>query len=92
MTKKEFVDLYYAKGEFATKIEAEKKAMAFLAVIEDALENGDEVSFLGFGKFEVAERAARTCRNPQTGTEMKVEAKKVVKFKPGKALSEKVNK
>ena len=92
MTKKEFVDLYYAKGEFATKIEAEKKAMAFLAVIEDALENGDEVSFLGFGKFEVAERAARTCRNPQTGKEMEVEAKKVVKFKPGKALSEKVNK
>ena len=92
MTKKEFVDLYYAKGEFATKIEAEKKAMAFLAVIEDALENGDEVSFLGFGKFEVAERAARTCRNPQTGKEMKVAAKKVVKFKPGKALSEKVNK
>lgn len=92
MTKKEFVDLYFEKGEFTTKVDAEKKAMAFLAVIEDALVKGEEVSFLGFGKFEVAERAARTCRNPQTGEEMKVEAKKAVKFKAGKALSEKVNK
>ena len=89
MTKKEFVDLYFQKGEFTTKVDAEKKAMAFLATIE---EKGDEISFLGFGKFEVTERAARTCRNPQTGEEMKVEAKKAVKFKAGKALSEKVNK
>ena len=92
MTKKEFVDLYFQKGEFTTKVDAEKKAMAFLATIEEVLEKGDEISFLGFGKFEVTERAARTCRNPQTGEEMKVEAKKVVKFKAGKALSEKVNK
>ncbi len=92
MTKKEFVDLYFEKGEFISKVEAEKKAMAFLATIEEALVKGEEVSFLGFGKFEVTERAARTCRNPQTGKEMKVEAKKAVKFKPGKSLSEKVNK
>ena len=92
MTKKEFVDLYFQKGEFTTKVDAEKKAMAFLATIEEVLEKGDEISFLGFGKFEVAERAARTGRNPQTGEEMKVEAKKAVKFKAGKALSEKVNK
>ena len=80
MTKKEFVDLYFQKGEFTTKVEAEKKAMAFLATIEEVLEKGDEISFLGFGKFEVTERAARTCRNPQTGEEMKVEAKKAVKY------------
>lgn len=92
MTKKEFVDLYFQKGEFTTKVDAEKKAMAFLATIEEVLEKGDEISFLGFGKFEVTERAARTCRNPQTGEEMKIEAKKAVKFKAGKALSEKVNK
>ena len=92
MTKKEFVDLYFQKGEFTTKVDAEKKAMAFLATIEEVLEKGDEISFLGFGKFEVTERAARTCRNPQTGEEMKVEAKKAVKFKAGKALSEKVYK
>lgn len=66
MTKKEFVDLYFQKGEFTTKVDAEKKAMAFLATIEEVLEKGDEISFLGFGKFEVTERSARTCRNPQT--------------------------
>lgn len=92
MTKKEFVDLYFEKGEFTTKADAEKKAAAFLATIEEGLVKGEDITFLGFGKFEVAERAARTCRNPQTGEEMTVEAKKVVKFKPGKALSESVNK
>ena len=88
MTKKEFIDLYFEKGEFATKIDAEKKAAAFLAVIEEGLVGGEDITFLGFGKFEVADRAAR---NPQTGEEMEVEAKKVVKFKAGKGLSEKVN-
>ncbi|WP_294707101.1 HU family DNA-binding protein [uncultured Fusobacterium sp.] len=92
MTKKEFVDLYFEKGEFATKADAERKAAAFLAVLEEGLVKGEEITFLGFGKFEVTERAARTCRNPQTGEEMTVEAKKVVKFKPGKGLSEAVNK
>ena len=87
MTKKEFIDLYFEKGEFATKIDAEKKAAAFLAVIEEGLVGGEDITFLGFGKFEVADRAARTCRNPQTGEEMEVEAKKVVKFKAGKGLS-----
>lgn len=90
MTKKEFIDLYFAKGEFETKADAERKAAAFLNVIEEGLLKGEEITFLGFGKFEVVERAARTCRNPQTGKEMKVKAKKAVKFKPGKALSEKI--
>lgn len=90
MTKKEFIDLYFIKGEFETKADAERKAAAFLNVIEEGLLKGEEITFLGFGKFEVVERAARTCRNPQTGKEMKVEAKKAVKFKPGKALSEKI--
>ena len=92
MTKKEFVELYFKKGEFTSKVDAERKLNAFLETLEEVLVNGDEISFLGFGKFEVTERAARTCRNPQTGEEMKVEAKKAVKFKAGKSLSEKVNK
>lgn len=90
MTKKEFIDLYFTKGEFETKADAERKAAAFLNVIEEGLLKGEEITFLGFGKFEVVERAARTCRNPQTGKEMKVEAKKAVKFKAGKTLSEKI--
>ena len=90
MTKKEFINLYFEKGGFDTKIDAERKAAAFLTVIEDGLLKGEDIVFLGFGKFEVVERAARTCRNPKTGKKMKVEAKKVVKFKVGKALSEKI--
>ena len=91
MTKKEFIDLYVEKGSFETKAEAERKANAFLATLEEVLVKGEEISFIGFGKFEVTERAARTGRNPQTGEEMTIEAKKVVKFKPGKGLSEAVN-
>ena len=59
MTRKEFVNLYFEKGGFDTKIEAEKKAMAFLAAIEEALVNGESVAFTGWGKFEVSERSAR---------------------------------
>ena len=92
MTKKEFIDLYFEKGAFETKAEAERKANAFLAALEEGLVKGEDITFVGFGKFEVAERAARTGRNPQTREEMTIEAKKVVKFKPGKGLSEAVNK
>ena len=49
MTKKEFIDLYFAKGEFETKADAERKAAAFLNVIEEGLLKGDEITFLGFG-------------------------------------------
>jgi Bacterial nucleoid DNA-binding protein len=91
MTKKEFIDLYYAKGEFTTKAEAERRAMSFIETIKDALVSGEEVSFLGFGKFKVVDRAARTARNPQTQEPMKIAAKKAVKFTAGKDLGELVN-
>ena len=55
MTKKEFVDLYFQKGEFTTKVDAEKKAMAFLATIEEVLEKGDEISFLGLENLKLLE-------------------------------------
>ena len=92
MTKKDFVDLYAKLGDFATKAEAERKANAFIAAVEEALKKGEEVAFLGFGKFKVVERKARTCINPQTGKTMDVPAKKAVKFTPGKDLSTLVNK
>ena len=92
MTKKEFVELFGTKAELKTKVEAEKITKAFIDTLEEILVKGEEIAFLGFGKFEVSERAARTGRNPQTGEEMTIEAKKVVKFKPGKGLSEAVNK
>ncbi len=92
MTKKEFVNLYFEKGGFETKVDAEKKAMAFLAAVEEALMNGEDVAFTGWGKFEVAERAARVCKNPKTGEAVNVDAKKVIKFKAGKTLEENINK
>ena len=92
MTKKEFVDLYKEIGKFETKKEAEEKLEAFLTAVKTVLEKKDEISFLGFGKFEVVDRAAKEGINPQTKEKITIPAKKVVKFKPGKALAEKVNK
>lgn len=92
MTKKDFIELYKETGKFETKKEAEEKLEAFLTAVETVLEKKDEISFLGFGKFEVVDRAAKEGINPQTKEKMTIPAKKVVKFKPGKALAEKVNK
>ena len=61
-----------------------------MAATTDAMKKGEKLTLIGFGTFSVTERSARTCRNPQTGKEMKVAAKKVVKFKVGKKLSEAV--
>ena len=72
------------------KKEAEKIVNLFLETVEDNLEKGNSVGFVGWGKWEVTERAAREVRNPQTGKKMKIKAKKVVKFKVGKILEEKV--
>lgn len=92
MTKKEFVELYFEKGGFETKIETERKMKAFLETVEEALVKGEEVIFTGWGKWEVVEKAERVGRNPKTGEEVVIPAKKAIKFKAGKALEEKVNK
>lgn len=91
MTKKEFVEDIATRGEY-TKKEAEKIINLFLEAVEDNLAKGNSVGFVGWGKWEVVERAAREVRNPQTGKKMKIKAKKVVKFRVGKALEEKVAK
>jgi DNA-binding protein HU-beta len=92
MNKKEFIALFTERGDFETKAEAERKLMAFLATVEETLVSGEEVNFIGWGKWEVKEKAARTGRNPQTGKKIKIPAKKVVSFKVGKKLAEKVDK
>ena len=89
MTKKEFVNAFAEKGELKIK-DSERLVNAFLETIEDALLKGDGVRFIGFGSWEVKERSAREVKNPQTGKMIKVEAKKVVKFKVGKPLADKV--
>ena len=89
MTKKEFVNAFAEKGELKIK-DSERLVNAFLGTIEDALLKGDGVRFIGFGSWEVKERSAREVKNPQTGKMIKVEAKKVVQFKVGKPLADKV--
>ena len=92
MTKKEFVEKLQEKGNFDTKAAAERAMDAVLGIIGDALLAGDNVQFVGWGTFEVKEVAARTGRNPKTGEEIAIPAKKAVKFKAGKSLADKVNK
>ena len=89
MSKKEFVEAY-AKATGETKKRAEELVNEFLGTVEGALVKGETVQFVGWGTFGVQKRAARTGRNPQTGKEIKIAAKKVVKFKVGKKLADKV--
>ena len=75
-----------------TKKDAEKALGAVIESIEEALVEGDKIQLIGFGTFDVKDRAARTGRNPQTGKEIKIAASKNPVFKAGKALKDAVNK
>ncbi len=66
---------------------ADKVVSCALETIKKGLKKGQAVTLVGFGTFGVAKRKARVGRNPQTGKEIKIPAKKVVKFKPGKAMN-----
>ena len=71
-----------------SKSAAEKAINATLKAVSDALKKGDKVTLVGFGTFSVSKRAARIGRNPQTGKEIKIKAKKEPKFTAGKALKD----
>ncbi len=71
-----------------SKAESEKALNSVIEGISGALKNGDSLTLVGFGTFSVADRAARKGRNPQTGEEIQIAARKVVKFKAGKGLRE----
>ena len=91
MNKSELIAAIAAKtGE--TKKNAEASINAMIDVIAETLASGDKIQLVGFGSFEVRQRAARKGRNPQTGKEMKIDAKKAPVFKAGKALKDAVNK
>ena len=80
-----------AKKADLTQKDAEKDLKAFTDVIADELKKGDKIQLVGFGTFEVGERAAREGRNPQTGETMTIAACKAPKFKAGKALKDAIN-
>ena len=89
MTKTELVSKI-ATADGITKSQAEKAVNGFVSAVSGALVSGEKITLLGFGTFSVGERAAREGRNPRTGEKIKIPASKVVKFKAGKTLSEKV--
>ncbi|WHT47133.1 HU family DNA-binding protein [Sporosarcina thermotolerans] len=79
-----------AEAAELTKKDATKAVEAVFDTIQSALANGDKVQLIGFGNFEVRERAARKGRNPQSGEEIEIAASKVPAFKAGKALKDAV--
>ena len=74
-----------------SKKDAEAALKAFIDVVSEELKKGEKVQLVGFGTFEVSERAAREGRNPQTGVTMEIKASKTPKFKAGKALKDMMN-
>ena len=87
MNKSELVAAMSERAELSKK-EALK---AFIDVVTEELVKGEKIQLVGFGTFEVAERAAREGKNPQTGKKIKIAASKAPKFKAGKALKDVVN-
>ena len=86
MNKAQLIDAIAAKAGL-TKADAKKALDAFIESTSEALKSGDRVALVGFGSFSVSKRSARTGRNPQTGKEIKIAAKNVVKFKAGSDLA-----
>ena len=90
MNKTELIAAIAEQAEISKK-DAEKALKALVDVVTEQLKEGEKVQLVGFGTFEVSERAAREGRNPQTGKTMKIAACKAPKFKAGKALKDAVN-
>lgn len=90
MNKTELVTALAEKAELSKK-DAEKVLKAFEEVITEELKTGGEVRLVGFGSFDVLERAAHTGRNPQTKEPMEIPASKAPRFRAGKALKDAVN-
>ena len=90
MNKAELIAAMSEKTELSRK-DAEKALKAFTDVVTEELKKGEKIQLVGFGTFEVSERAARTGRNPQRGEEMGIPASKAPKFKAGKALKDLIN-
>ena len=90
MNKTELVAAIAEQTELSKK-DAEKALKAFTDIVADELKKGEKVQLVGFGTFEVSERAAREGRNPQSGEPMTIAASKAPKFKAGNALKDMIN-
>jgi DNA-binding protein HU-beta len=86
MNKAQLIDAIAGKSGL-TKADSKKALDATMDAVTEALKGGERVALVGFGSFSVSERSARTGRNPQTGKEISIPAKKAVKFKAGADLA-----
>lgn len=91
MTKADLVKKVQEALSLNSQKEAAEKLDKFVEVLVDVVKSGEELTLGDLGKFETVTRAERTCRNPQTGEQMKVPAKKAVKFKPAGKLKKMIN-
>lgn len=89
MNKAQLIDAMAAEAKL-TKADTKKALDAFISVTGKALKKGERITLVGYGTFSVAKRNARKGRDPRTGKEIKIAAKKVVKFKAGADLASKV--
>ncbi|WP_334472501.1 HU family DNA-binding protein [Arsenophonus sp. PmNCSU2021_1] len=89
MNKTELINQIAEKADL-TKKDSEKALNAFIETVTEALKAGDEIQLVGFGSFQVKQRAARDGRNPKTGEALKIAAANVPSFKAGKTLKEAV--
>ena len=90
MNRTELVAAMAEKSQLSKK-DAESALKAFIDCVSEEMQKGEKIQLVGFGTFEVSERAAREGRNPQTGETMTIAASKSPKFKAGKALKDLVN-
>jgi len=90
LNKTELID-HIAESADISKATAARALDALISAVETTLKKDGTVTLVGFGTFSVSKRAARTGRNPRTGDEIKIDAAKVPKFKPGKALKDALN-
>ncbi len=91
MKKKEFIDLYEKIGSFNSKRDAEVAVEAFLDILTECVENGEDVKLVGWGKWEFQDRNAIQIRNPKTGKVMDIPSRKILKFREGKLLNTSIN-
>lgn len=91
LTKADLVQQVYKKHPNLTKAQATQSVEAFLLLSKNSLINGHDLLLSGFGKFNVKDKKARRGRNPQTGDELTLDARRVVTFKPSGILRNKIN-
>lgn len=92
MLKTELAAKIQGKAYLKTRAQAEEAVNAVITSLKEALEQGETMSFMGFGSFKIVDRAERKARNPQTGEEITIPAKKALVFKPSRSFIDQINK